>query len=466
MNLSKLVYIRVIAMVTLLICVSMGSAYATRTDEAQAILDAGISAGKPSYQKAVKLWPVLNDGDPSNDFLLVDVRSATDYANGHIAGAINIPFEKLASTRSLAILDAAIASYGGNRILLAYHNTEHESGMAETVLRMLGYTATSLRYGLASWTENKVAAPERYIPCTKFDSIGHGIAPAGCNKSDFPVDTKIVAPGSGKGIPAVDNTSSTDPKEMVRVNADLWLSKAPANNNYRMTADQVYDILDDNQDGVLRGPGDDPSNDPQIISNRLKKEGSSNCYQNGHIPGSIGIKRPTENQQENQTEYLDPTKTIVHNCWTGHSQQQLVPMAGILGFNIFSLDYGLNGWTTNNVAVKQINLSKEYGRSYTVEVFPTVIVNTTDSKGYITVHIISGHDASVWDVSSLSLSGGLKIKKSSVNENDLTLKIKRKRAMKQCSDGKLTISVSGDSSELYEGKPVLTMVGSDTVTCE
>lgn len=43
---------------------------------------------------AQALWENLNDGDSSNDPVIVSVRSAEHYALGHIAGAINIPLAR------------------------------------------------------------------------------------------------------------------------------------------------------------------------------------------------------------------------------------------------------------------------------------------------------------------------------------------------------------------------------------
>jgi len=68
------------------------------------------------------------DGD---EYLLIDVRTPQEYKDGHIIGAINIPYDEIATTEIDYPLDGQIVVYcrSGNR-----------SGHATNSLKKLGFT--------------------------------------------------------------------------------------------------------------------------------------------------------------------------------------------------------------------------------------------------------------------------------------------------------------------------------------
>ncbi len=80
---------------------------------------------------------LLDKKDPSVIFL--SVRSATDYAKGHIEGAINIPFGK-GMEHEFSILPK-------NKKIIVYCYTGQTAGQTVAGLRMLGYDAVSLNGG-------------------------------------------------------------------------------------------------------------------------------------------------------------------------------------------------------------------------------------------------------------------------------------------------------------------------------
>jgi rhodanese-related sulfurtransferase len=77
--------------------------------------------------------------------LLVDVRTADEYAEGYIAGAINVPINELADNLNLLPdLDADIVVYCGSG---------HRSALALTALNTMGYTnVRSMISGFGAWT--------------------------------------------------------------------------------------------------------------------------------------------------------------------------------------------------------------------------------------------------------------------------------------------------------------------------
>jgi rhodanese-related sulfurtransferase len=106
------------------------------------------------------LYENLNDGDTSNDPVIVSVRSADAYATGHIPGAINIPWNQIADPGNLAKLPP-------DQPIVVYCYTGHTGQVAATVLNVLGYDVTNLKYGMMGWTtDDEVLGTARYDPAT------------------------------------------------------------------------------------------------------------------------------------------------------------------------------------------------------------------------------------------------------------------------------------------------------------
>ncbi|MGD8623092.1 MAG: rhodanese-like domain-containing protein [Anaerolineae bacterium] len=116
------------------------------------------------------LFDNLNDGDESNDPLVVSVRGADHYAMGHIPGAINIPWKQIATPDNLAKLPT-------DRQIVVYCYTGHTGQVAATVLSMLGYDVANLKYGMMGWTaDDEVLATARFDPETQPDYAVEGTA--------------------------------------------------------------------------------------------------------------------------------------------------------------------------------------------------------------------------------------------------------------------------------------------------
>ncbi len=77
----------------------------------------------------------------AGDVTVVDVRSAEDFAKGHIEGAINIPFGQ-GMQQDLLILPK-------EHILVACYSGQ-TAGQTVAILRAMGYNADSIKYGMSS----------------------------------------------------------------------------------------------------------------------------------------------------------------------------------------------------------------------------------------------------------------------------------------------------------------------------
>ena len=78
------------------------------------------------------------------DFVLIDVRSATDYGKGHIGEAQNIAIAQLVTAETLATLP-------GDRKIVVYSNGSENGAKAATLLRLVGLDAHVVSGGYNAW---------------------------------------------------------------------------------------------------------------------------------------------------------------------------------------------------------------------------------------------------------------------------------------------------------------------------
>lgn len=97
---------------------------------------------------AQELFDNLNDGNTANDPVIISVRKPEDYAKGHIPGAINIPWDKVA-------LEANLKMIPTDRDIVVYCYTGHTGAVATAVLGTLGYhKVKNLKWGMMGWTQD------------------------------------------------------------------------------------------------------------------------------------------------------------------------------------------------------------------------------------------------------------------------------------------------------------------------
>lgn len=126
-------------------------------------LDNYLSSDKAPTISAEALFDILNDGDESNDPIILSVRKPEDYATGHIPGAINIPWTELGKAENLAKLPP-------DKQIVVYCYTGHTGQVATTLLSALGYDATNLKFGMMGWSKDpEVMATTIFDPATQAD---------------------------------------------------------------------------------------------------------------------------------------------------------------------------------------------------------------------------------------------------------------------------------------------------------
>ena len=269
--------------------------------------DKYLAAGKPVVITADKLYEVLNDGDPTNDPFILDVRSAVDYARGYIKGAVNIPFATVFKPENLAKLPK-------DKPIVVSCYTGHTASMTSFALSTMGYNASALKWSMMGWTkdDSPLGAVKRF--------------PA--EQKDYPVDTVAVAlPAAGK-TPIV-STGKTAVADLIATQADKYLASGKP---VTLAADKLYEILNDG----------DAANDPFILDIRAAAD-----YAKGHIKGAVNVPFAQVFKAENLAKYpMD--KQIVVYCYTGHTCSMTSLYLNAMGYNAISLKWGIMGWSKND----------------------------------------------------------------------------------------------------------------------
>nr|MDA3907359.1 rhodanese-like domain-containing protein [Bacteroidales bacterium] len=235
---------------------------------------------------------LMTDGDNTNDYYIIDIRSAADYDAGHIAGAVNATLGTLLNQAS---------SSGGKPILVACY-TGQTASHAVIALRLSGYpNAKVLKWGMAGWNSNYTGSWD-------------------ANTGDNGAANWTAAPGNIAG-----NNSHGDPE-------------------YTTTATDGAAILTERVNAMLAGGfkgvtgatvAGTPSN--YFINNYW---GDADVQHYGHITGAYRILPLSLAGGEYMN--LDHSKPVVTYCWTGQTSSMITAYLTVLGYDAYSLKFGAN----------------------------------------------------------------------------------------------------------------------------
>lgn len=102
-----------------------------------------VFAGSGSTEAARQAWPMIEQGN-----LLIDVRTSGEFKQGHIEGAINVPWEQTGPLMSTIGVDK-------NRPVIVYCRSGNRSGKAKAALEKQGYTNIFNATGYKSLKQTK-----------------------------------------------------------------------------------------------------------------------------------------------------------------------------------------------------------------------------------------------------------------------------------------------------------------------
>ncbi len=236
----------------------------------------------PEDTHVVSAKDFLTKVENGEDIFIIDLRSAEDYAKGHVKGAVNVPFASDVAKALVQIPD--------NKPVLVYCYTGQTASQVTALLNVAGKPVTNVRSGFKD-----ISADE------SFQSLSTTI-PTVLPKAVYPVNKQIA-----KAI--------TD-----------YFTEMEAQTDYKkfnISPKQVKDISDSGNASF------------QIVSVRKAQD-----YANGHIKGAT-LNIPFGKGMQEQFRKLPKNKKIVVYCYSGQTSSQTMAILRLLGYDAYSMSGGV-----------------------------------------------------------------------------------------------------------------------------
>ena len=226
-----------------------------------------------------------------DSYHIIDLRGATDFADGHIQGAVNSTLGGILSSASGATKPILVACYTGQT-----------AGHGVVALRLSGYSdAVVLKWGMSGWNSS-LAGP--WSGATDDAGVGH-------------------ANWSATNTTSADETFETP---------TLSVS---ATDGAGILAERVNIMLTNGFKGVTNG--DVLGTPANYHINNYWAEADVDHY--GHISGAY---RTSPLAISNITS-MNPSKPLTTYCWTGQTSSMITAYLSVIGYNSVSLKFGTNG---------------------------------------------------------------------------------------------------------------------------
>ena len=237
-------------------------------------------------------------------YYIIDIRANDAYSAGHIEGAKNVAFGDILTEATNA---------GGKPILIACYSGQ-TACYATALLRMYGYSHTrALKWGMSGWNE-ATAGPWN-------GKIGANIADGHANWSYSAAPANFIFDD-----PSI-SSFSTDGSSILKERVE------------QVVADG-FGIATASGSDVLTSPGD-------YFVNNYFNEADYTAF--GHIANAYRILPLTLAGNEYQNLNPDPSAKIVTYCYTGQTSAIMTACLRVLGYDAYTLTYGMNGlFNTNN----------------------------------------------------------------------------------------------------------------------
>ncbi|MCC6476295.1 rhodanese-like domain-containing protein [bacterium] len=282
--------------------------------------DAYLTGGTKNIT-AEALWTELNDADATQPYVISIRSMADDTVRGRIPGAVHWePADLIAHWDQLP----------ADKKIVVYCYTGQTASYTTSYLRMMGFDAYNLKWGFCSWSSDTAQ--------TGAGGGWYAVTPGGqtTETTAHPLTTEY-------GFPTVD-CNAGDLEGMIAERCDVVIPEWKMKN-----ASDVYANINDG----------DSSNDWFLCCYWAEAN-----YNAGHIPGSFRFEPGSLGMTEN-LKYLPPNKTIVVYCYTGQTSAQVCTYLNMLGYDAYSMRYGMNA-VTSDPAMLGSNVWTDLTPSYPV----------------------------------------------------------------------------------------------------
>lgn len=238
------------------------------------------------------------------DLFILDIRQPDVYKEGHIKGAVNVPWGPEA-------IPAALDKLPGDETIYVYCYTAQTANQTVALLNFAGFEAKSVKFG---WN----------LGITEVDGYEDAVETAANElggETDYKIeeDIKTAIVDYYKGLEDVSDTMFK---------------------NYKISEDMLKTAIDSDSDLM-------------VVSIR-----QSSDYSEGHIEGAINI--PWGEGMQEYFGQLPKDKKLVVYCYTGQTAGQAVAGLRGLGYEAVSLNGGIgtpknepHGWTNKGYETVQ-----------------------------------------------------------------------------------------------------------------
>lgn len=245
-----------------------------------------------------------------NGYFIIDIRSSDVYNQGHIPGAHH--------TTMADAPDYIDANNSGNLPVLVVCYTGQSAAYTVSLLKLLGYDATSLKFGMSAWhsdfdswsskTSNAYAAQFETTAAPALPDNDYPELDTGYETGEEILEARVeeVLANGFKGISASDVFASTTSYQII--------------NYWGLTDYNTY----------------------------------------GHVPGALQVDPDTWSTDENLSA-LDPGADNVIYCWTGQTSALVTAYLQVLGYEgAKSLKFGANGMIYDELTGHKWSASADY----------------------------------------------------------------------------------------------------------
>ncbi len=231
-----------------------------------------------------------DDGNVSA-FYVIDIRTATDYAAGHIEGAVRCDLPNI----------LAEAANAGTKGILVVCKTGQTATHAVALLRLSGYkTAKALKWGMSGWNT------QFDVWTASIDNVAQGHA--NWTTATAPTNLTFSSPSF--------TSTSTDPTEILKERVAQVLTDG---------------FLTTTATDVLANPGN-------YFINNYFSEADYTAF--GHVAGAYRINPLLIS--EGQVNYLDGAKRVATYCYTGQTSAAITAYLRVIGYDAVSVLFGMN----------------------------------------------------------------------------------------------------------------------------
>ena len=242
------------------------------------------------------LWTDIQNGE---NLFIISLRSAAVYDTcGHIENAVRW---------DLSSVPDHIGEIPDGAKVICYCYTGQTASFTTCYLNMMGFDAYNLKWGMCGWTSDT----------TVNLNLWGKLVPGGQE-----TETAAHTATTEYEFPTIEGTSAQN-----ELNTRCTAMFTAGLSTYMITAADLYINLNDG----------DTSNDPFIINYGWPQA----SYDAGHVPGSILFASGSLGPDEN-LKYLPTDKQIVVWCYTSQTSAQVCMYLGSLGYDVYSLRYGMN----------------------------------------------------------------------------------------------------------------------------